>query len=238
MTLKDSLGFSTKQLETASISYNQMAFLMAIPVPKWQLFPRHLFQHWVRLALDLPFDDCASPCQHCGQPQDETGHHRATCAKAAPASWKRGHNHIVEAIAAILHTSGLPYTTREAHIPHHPDSSKRGDILLQCKVGRFEDVVLDFSLTHPRSGSSNLHPFGEWKPDTVARTAKRKDIKHTIHYEQANHAFLSLTADTYGKISDDFVRFICMVANSAVTNSRHLYVWMLVCLCAYAHVYV
>ena len=29
-----------------------------------------------------------------------------------------------------------------------------------------------------------------------------------------------ITADTYGKISDDFVRFIWMVANAASTNSR------------------
>ena len=38
--------------------------------------------------------------------------------------------------------------------------------------------------------------------------------------EQSNHAFLSLTADTYGKVSDDFVRFLWMVSNTASTNSR------------------
>ncbi len=37
---------------------------------------------------------------------------------------------------------------------------------------------------------------------------------------QANHAFLSLTADAYGKLSDDFVRFLWMLAISASTNSR------------------
>ncbi len=41
-----------------------------------------------------------------------------------------------------------------------------------------------------------------------------------ISYEQGNHAYLSLTADTYGKISEDFVRFIWMVATSASTNFR------------------
>jgi hypothetical protein len=37
--LRDKLGFSRQQL----IAYNPMAFLMAIPVSKWQLFPKHLF---------------------------------------------------------------------------------------------------------------------------------------------------------------------------------------------------
>jgi hypothetical protein len=32
------------------------------------------------------------------------------------------------------------------------------------------------------------------------------DTKHCIPYEQGRHAYLSLMADTYGKISDDFVR--------------------------------
>jgi hypothetical protein len=44
--------------------------------------------------------------------------------------------------------------------------------------------------------------------------------KRVIPYEQAHHAFLSLTADAYGKISDDFVRFLWMMANTASTNSR------------------
>jgi hypothetical protein len=36
----------------------------------------------------------------------------------------------------------------------------------------------------------------------------KKIKKHALSYEQAQHAFLSLTADTYGKISDDSVRFL------------------------------
>jgi hypothetical protein len=60
--LKDKLGFSRQQLNSMEIAYNPMAFLMAIPVSKWQSFPKHLFQRWIRLVLDLPFDMCASLC--------------------------------------------------------------------------------------------------------------------------------------------------------------------------------
>jgi hypothetical protein len=52
------------------------------------------------------------------------------------------------------------------------------------------------------------------------RNQTLSDTTHAIPCEQANHAFLSLTADTYGKLSDDFVRFLWMLANSASTNSR------------------
>jgi hypothetical protein len=101
------------------------------------------------------------------------------------------------------------------------DPAKCGDILVQCKVAHFEDLVLDFSLTHPRTGSSTLHPVGSWKPDALANLTQSKTRKHAIiPYEQANHAFLSLTADTYGKLSDDFVRCLWMLATSASTNSR------------------
>jgi hypothetical protein len=45
-------------------------------------------------------------------------------------------------------------------------------------------------------------------------------IKHDLHYEQAQHATLSLRADTYGKISDDFVLFLWMMPTAALTNFR------------------
>ncbi len=105
--LKDKLGFSKQQLNTTAIAYNLMAFLMAIPVSKWQCFQKHLFQRWVRLVLDLLFDMCASQCQWCGQPQDDSGHHHATCSKAASREWQSGHDHVVEALAGTLHCDDL-----------------------------------------------------------------------------------------------------------------------------------
>ncbi len=93
-------------------------------------------------------------------------------------------------------------------------------LLVQCQVGRFQDLIVDFSLTHPRYGASKLHPAGQWKPSGLAHLTRSKDNKHAISYEQGQHAYLSLTADTYGKISEDFVCFIWMVATSALTNFR------------------
>jgi len=42
----------------------------------------------------------------------------------------------------------------------------------------------------------------------LANRIQSENRKHAIPYEQADHAFLSLMADTYGKLSDDFVRFL------------------------------
>jgi hypothetical protein len=111
-----------------------MAVLMAIPVTKWQLFPRHLIQRWVRLALDLPFDMFASQCQWCGQPQDDSEHHHATCSKAASREWRRGHDHIVGTLAYILHTSGMAYIAKESQIPAHVDSCKKEDIRCDARL--------------------------------------------------------------------------------------------------------
>ncbi len=94
------------------------------------------------------------------------------------------------------------------------------DILVDCKVAPFSDLVLDFTLTHPRTGSSNKYPIGSWKPDALGMANSKETKKHALSYEQAQHAFLSLTADTYGKISDDFVRFLWMMATAASTNFR------------------
>lgn len=49
---------------------------------------------------------------------------------------------------------------------------------------------------------------------------KRKNNKHSIPYEQGNHAFVSLIADTFGLLSEDFIRFVWMMANSATANFR------------------
>jgi hypothetical protein len=87
--------------------------------------------------------------------------------------------------------------------------------MVQCNVGKFDNLILDFSLTHPQCGVSKVLPSGSWKFCSLARITAAKDQKHAISYEQGNHAYLSLTADTYSKISNDFVQFLWMVANSA-----------------------
>ncbi len=64
---------------------------------------------------------------------DDSGHHHATCSKAASREWKRGHDHVIEAVADILHTSGMAYTAKESQIPAHVDSRKKGDILVESR---------------------------------------------------------------------------------------------------------
>jgi hypothetical protein len=110
--------------------------------------------------------------------------------KRTLSPWKRGHDHVVEALGAVLDMSGMPFTTKQAQILRHLDSAKCSDILVQCKLAHFEDLVLDFSLTHPRTGFSTLHLVGSWKPDALANLTQSKNRKHAIPYEQADHAFL------------------------------------------------
>jgi hypothetical protein len=102
--LKDVLGFSREQLKSATITYYPLAFLMAIPVTRWQLFPNPFSQHWARLALDLPVDERPQTCPGCGIAQDATGHHRAMCSKRDSRAWKRGHDHVVVRLWVLIMT--------------------------------------------------------------------------------------------------------------------------------------
>ena len=102
----------------------------------------------------------------------------------------------------------MPYSSKESDLPTHPDSNRKGDIVVQRTIGHYDKLVLDFSMTHPRVGNSKIHAQGTWKSKAVESASTRKDAKHAIQYEQSSCAFLSLTADTYGRLSEDFVRFL------------------------------
>jgi hypothetical protein len=73
-------------------------------------------------------------------------------------------------------------------------------------------------LTGARCGVCKLHAVGDWKPDALSHELKSQDSKHATSHEQGNHALVSLVADTYGKMADDLVRFMWMVANAGWTN--------------------
>jgi hypothetical protein len=77
---------------------------MAIPVTRWQLFPKPFSQHWARLSLDLPVDQRPQTCPGCGIAQDVTGHHHAMCSKHASRVWKRGHDHVVVRLWVLIMT--------------------------------------------------------------------------------------------------------------------------------------
>ncbi len=78
-----------------------------------------------------------------------------------------------------LHTSGLAYTAKESQIPAHVDSCKKGDIMVQCQLGSFQDLILDLSLTHPRYGASKLHLLGQWKAHGLDSLKTTNMLFHT-----------------------------------------------------------
>ena len=82
-------------------------------------------------------------------------------------------------------------------------------------------LILDFTMTHPRSGRSHVHTMGQLtnirrsdgapEPDGVLKVVTRKKI---IHYRQLyiDHpepiAFIPVAVDTSGRIYDDFLRLL------------------------------
>ena len=68
--------------------------------------------------------------------------------------------------------------------------------MVPSKAARFEDMIMDFSLIHPRSGASKKLAPGIWKPNFLTTATKNKETKHCIPYEQGRHAYLSVMAHT------------------------------------------
>jgi hypothetical protein len=97
---------------------------------------------------------------------------------------------ILTVIVFILTCTPLS-TAKESQIPAHVDSRKKGDIMEQCQLGRFQDLILDFSLTHPRYGASKLHLAGQWKLHGLHSVTRSKDYrdKHAIS-EATNKAIM------------------------------------------------
>ncbi len=82
-------------------------------------------------------------------------------------------------------------------------------------------LILDFTMTHPRIGSSHVHPSGQLtnirrsdgppEPDGTIKVVVGKKI---IHYRQLYLdrpepiAFMPVALDTSGRIYDDFLRLL------------------------------
>jgi hypothetical protein len=149
---------------------------MAVSVTtKWQLFPKHLFQHWVRLAFDLPCDNVNARAKLAAK-QDDTGHHRATCASR---------HKVMETRSIVRGRDSRQHAGNSCHRLHYKGRTNSPSRRLRQAwrhLGRLQSctlhLVLDYTLTHPRTGSSNKYPIGSWKPDALSNKKQQKDKKH------------------------------------------------------------
>ena len=53
---------------------------------------------------------------------------------------------MVEALGNMLGIAAIGSTTKDGLIPRHADSERHGDILVDCQVALFTDLVFDFNL--------------------------------------------------------------------------------------------
>ena len=100
-------------------------------------------------------------------------------------------------------------------MPTHSQSEKRGDAVLDMQVGRFKQLVLGFTLIHPRVGTqSDNRQQGQWirGEDDLAQVLRDKQMKH-VEYHDRDIEYGTLAATTYGRVGEDFVRFLWYMAS-------------------------
>ena len=101
-------------------------------------------------------------------------------------------------------------------MPTHSQSEKKGDAVLDMQVGPYKQLVLDFTLIHPRVGTqSDGRQQGQWicAEDDLAQVLRDKQTKHLAYHDRGIESDGTLAVTTYGIVGDDFVRFLWYMAS-------------------------
>ena len=247
--LRPWLGIQKQHWEKFRIGYNPLGFMMSVPVTAYHVFPKHLWKTWILFTLGLPSQDDGmmlhkSQCLSCHQNFGRFSDHALTCKHAImlddnshheenmTVAWTRAHDYVVDALGWCMLDTLLPFSTKFSGIPKYKSEKKKsekdknkenslGDVWIGEKIGGFEGLVGDFTMCHPRFGSSQAHKEGEWRLDAMDLAIKGKNNKHLKGYNIKNRAFVALVSDTYGVLSDDLVRFLWLLAHRAAEKSDH-----------------
>ena len=184
-------------------------------------FPRDVFAVLFCYLLGLRAPLCLQNsntvvCEGCGQPMDPHGHHRITCRKTC--SYLAAHTQLAAAFADNARMSGVPYSNK--NVPGHLITDKVGDALINLSNDS-KQLVLDFTVVHPVSGTHSAAGALKWKDKELATSVKAKWIKHGRHYAVMGLAFAPCAATTYGQLDAHLLRLLYILATK---RAEHVHV--------------
>ena len=173
-------------------------------------YPPKLFAVILSYVLGLPAPSCLQlkdtrVCEACGQLLDKFGHHRMTCRQTA--SYQAPHRSVASAFADIAKKSGIPFTDKS--IPSHLTTNKVGDALCQPSPDN-RQLILDYTVVHPRLGTSNA--AGQWNPLALDNAVRDKWNRHDSQYAVMGFAFAPCALTTYGHIHAHVLRLLYIFA--------------------------
>jgi hypothetical protein len=151
-------------------------------------FPRDLFAViMICFILGMPAPPClqkrgVTGCEACHRRMDRFGHHRGrmTCNQIASSNGStqphaHAHAHasleLANASADVARKSCIECTDKG--VPTHLTNNKVGDALCNLSDGA-RKLVLDFTVVHPRSGST----VAKWNKNALAMKVRDKWNRH------------------------------------------------------------
>jgi hypothetical protein len=174
-------------------------------------FPRDVFAVVLSYLLGLPVASClqkreTTRCEACDEPLDRFGHHRMTCKKTAMCN--ASHTQLAKAFADIARKSGVPYSDKG--VPSHLTSSKKVGDALCILSSDSRQLVLDYSIVHPRHGTPNA--AGQWYHEALANRVRQKWNHHGRPYATIGFAFAPCVMTTYGRMDAHLLRLLYILA--------------------------
>jgi hypothetical protein len=228
-----------------TLNWNPLGFLSHIKCrTNDDRLPLSLWEVWFSSTLGVSIPELIGPSQGCTCNvfhYDLFGDHLQTCR--VKSQYSQVHDLEVYRLGGILGTVGHRV---EIHKITPVTGKERGDLeikdyaLLQKPQEQTDrlppprTLILDFTLTHTRYGSSHVHTTGQLTNTRCSDgdpeldgTLREVDRKKILHYRQLyiNRpdpiAFLLVAVDTTGRFYDDFSRVLFLHPNreaSALVN--------------------
>jgi hypothetical protein len=214
------------------IKYNPLAFMS-----RWMFdgykhgsLSQHQFELVLKLILGLSPNDPATICK-CQSVLGSTGAHEQNCKKWAAPSWKRGHDFVVEAVAAECLRLGFAVNTdeREMKKQSHLRSGKHADGLVQTNAAivirdqvrrsrkERDDFLFDVTVHAPMTTRNEWHgkfsaDHERWEYKGLEDAEKAKYVKHEEPYASQDKGFLGFAVSTYPVLGPSLIRFLWVLA--------------------------
>jgi len=153
---------------------------------------------------------------------DPHGDHVLTCKKHTGAT--RGHDHIVEVLAALVRNSGDKTVRVNYKVSQTAaDSRKQGDVeIVGFGLAGSSNFVLDVSVCCDHYGNSQANNGllnGKMRTnDYLQERAQKKIRKYRADYEPLGTAFAPAIVSVAGQIHPEFLRLLWVLADTQTCN--------------------
>jgi hypothetical protein len=176
------------------------------------------FRAMLRFRLDIPPLETLRKCCNC---KDEAAphHHALCCPKTKGDAKRKRHDGIKSAIVLALAEAGFHVEAEPAH--YTPGSAKRPDILTRIGSTWY---AIEVAVAHPWAQSCRNAATQRQGAAAAMRVAD-KQRKYQATCSAKEHTLIVCAVETYGLVSEEFVRFARLVEGVSRRSSLAMEGW-------------